>query len=198
MQKNRILNTHYISIGDFIDLYFKIRSRGMSIIKDKLRFSKNKRAIAKWNEEETESNYWDIPGIEKRWNLKATGNADLGYEAYFCNNYLNDRRELDLLSIGCGTGTRERNFAVLPNFNSIEGIDFAKKQIEEAETLARKNHLTHIHYHTGDFLNCKLNQEKYDVILFNSSLHHFNHIESLLSNNVIPLLKKDGHLVIFD
>lgn len=188
----------YISLGDFIDLYYKIRQKGIRFLKNKLRISARSRAISKWNEEELDTNFWVIPEVLKRWNEKSTGNPDQGYEAYFCQKYLHQKNGLNLLSVGCGTGSKERNFAVFPHFNIIEGIDFAEEQIKEARRIAGNENLNQIIYHTGDFINHSFTQDKYDIILFNSSLHHFDHIEQLLKKKVIPLLKPDGYLIIFE
>jgi 2-polyprenyl-3-methyl-5-hydroxy-6-metoxy-1,4-benzoquinol methylase len=188
----------YISWGDFIDLYFKIKARGIGFLKKKIGASVNSRAISKWNEKEMDTNFWVIPEVLQRWNEKSTGNPDLSYEAYFTQKYLADKSNLHLLSVGCGSGLRERNFAVFPNFATIEGIDFAEAQVYEASLHAKKENPDQIYYHTGDFLQHLFNREQYDVILFNSSLHHFNHIETLITNRVIPLLKPEGYLIIFE
>jgi ubiquinone/menaquinone biosynthesis C-methylase UbiE len=188
----------YLSIGDFIDLYFKIRQKGLSYLKNKINLSPDAKAISKWNEDESDSNFWIIPQVLDRWNEKSTGEKNIGYEAYFTKKYVTDKTGLHLLSIGCGSGSRERNFAIFPNYQTIEGIDFAGTQIKKAKELAKNERLDQIVYHQGDFINYTFLQTQYDIILFNSSLHHFNHIESLLKNSVIPLLKKDGFLIIFE
>lgn len=188
----------YISPGDFIDLYYKFKNKGLQFLVNRLRFSTTSRAISKWNEAESDTNFWIIPEVLNRWNEKMTGNPDLGYEKYFCQKYLQQKNELHLLSVGCGNGSRERNFATFPCFKTIEGIDFAEAQIIEARQRAEKENLNNIIYHTGDFIHFSFLQKKYDVILFNSSLHHFNHIEQLLTEKVIPLLKPYGYLIIFE
>jgi SAM-dependent methyltransferase len=103
-----------------------------------------------------------------------------------------------MLSVGCGTGSRERKFAKYPCFGLIEGIDLAPNLIAEARLHASEMNLSNIKYITGDFKNAGLTYESYDLILFNSSLHHFYNIEELLKSRVIPLLKNDGLLVIFE
>ncbi len=200
MQKridHRVAKT-YLSVGDLIDLYFKLRQKGVSFLKDKIKFSPDSRTISKWNEDESDSNFWIIPEVLERWNEKITGEKKLGYEAYFTKKYVSEKTGLRLLSIGCGSGSRERNFAAFPHYQTIEGIDFAGEQIRQAKGIAKNERLDQIIYHEGDFLNYTFPQNQYDIILFNSSLHHFNHIEELLKNKVIPLLKKDGYLIIFE
>lgn len=188
----------YISWGDLIDLYHKVREKGLLTLKEKLSFSANKRSKSKWNNEISSSHFWDIPAVLKRWNEKISGDANTDYETYFTEKYLSSKKKLHLLSIGCGNGNRERRFASFPNFESIEGIDFASHQIAEAKEIAQSEKLNHLIYHTGDFLDFSLQRKSYDIILFNSSLHHFKNIETLLTNRVIPLLKQDAFLVIFE
>jgi ubiquinone/menaquinone biosynthesis C-methylase UbiE len=188
----------YISWGDLVDLYYKLREKGFVQLTEKLHFSESKRSKSKWNNEVSSSHFWDIPAVLKRWNEKISGDPDLEYETYFTQKYLSSKKGLHLLSIGCGNGNRERRFASFPNFETIEGIDFASKQITEAKKIAHAEKLNHLTYHTGDFLHFPLKKKSYDVILFNSSLHHFKNIETLLTKRVIPLLKDDGFLVIFE
>jgi ubiquinone/menaquinone biosynthesis C-methylase UbiE len=188
----------YISRGDLIDLYHKLREKGFLQLKEKLSFSGNTRSKSKWNNEISSSHFWDIPAVLKRWNEKISGNPDLDYETYFTEKYLYSKKNLHLLSIGCGNGNRERRFASFPNFDTIEGIDYAAQQIAEAKESALIEKMENLIYHTGDFLDFPLLREQYDVILFNSSLHHFKNIDALMRSRVIPLLKQDGFLVIFE
>jgi ubiquinone/menaquinone biosynthesis C-methylase UbiE len=50
----------------------------------------------------------------------------LDIEAYFVSKYLRGRQGLKMLSIGCGTGAKERRFGKHPTFKVIEGIDIAE------------------------------------------------------------------------
>jgi ubiquinone/menaquinone biosynthesis C-methylase UbiE len=188
----------YISTGDFLDLFYKIRQKGYLELLLKLNLSKQSRTIAKWNTKITSSDFWIIPEIRRRWNVLSTGNPDLEYEDYIVSRYLSEKKGLTMLSVGCGTGSRERKFAKYPCFGLIEGIDLAPNLIAEARLHASEMNLSNIKYITGDFKNAGLTYESYDLILFNSSLHHFYNIEELLKSRVIPLLKNDGLLVIFE
>ena len=46
--------------------------------------------------------------------------------------YFAGRSGLSLLSVGCGSGSREQKFARHPAFSRIVGIDLAENQINEA------------------------------------------------------------------
>jgi ubiquinone/menaquinone biosynthesis C-methylase UbiE len=187
-----------ISIGDFIDLFYKIRQKGHSALSPVIRLSGKARVRSKWNTFDSSTDFWVIPEVRKRWNEKCTGHPDLEYEDYVVSKYLTGATELRMLSVGCGSGSRERKFARFANFKLIEGIDMASRQVDEARKYASELGLNNIRCIVGDFKTIELQAGTYDVILFNSSLHHFDNIDNLLKNKVMPLLKKDGYLIIFE
>jgi ubiquinone/menaquinone biosynthesis C-methylase UbiE len=188
----------YISKGDLIDLFFKIKQKGTTQILSKFRFSNRARTKSKWNTVSGSSDFWIIPRLREHWNEKCTGNPKVEYADYLVSKYLSHSKDLKMLSVGCGSGGRERKFGKYQNFASIEGIDMAENKINEARESASKLGMNNINYHVGDFLDFQFESESYDVILFNSSLHHFNQINTFLKTKVKPLLKKDGLLVIHE
>ena len=194
MRKNKT----YLSAGDFIDLFYKLNKKGYPQLILNLTTSSRNRTITKWNTEISSSDFWIIPEIKKRWNLLATGNPELEYEDYVVNTYLRDKEKLKMLSVGCGSGLRERKFAKYRCFELIEGIDLAPSRISEAIKYAEELNLNNLKYITGDFESADLIDDGYDLILFNSSLHHFKNVEKLLKTRVLPLLKNGGLMVIFE
>lgn len=191
-------NKTYISTGDFIDLFEKLKQKGFKEILSRLHLSDQARTVAKWNTEAASADFWIIPEVRKRWNEKCTGDPDREYEDYVVSKYLSGRQGLRMLSVGAGSGARERKFGKYPAFSSIEGIDIADKQLEEARRSAADLGMDHIKYFAADFTKYQFEQKAYDVILFNSSLHHFDNIPSILTDKVIPLLKEDAYLIIFE
>jgi ubiquinone/menaquinone biosynthesis C-methylase UbiE len=198
MLRYKIYSKLLITKGDFIELYQKIRSYGFGNIAGRFLLPGSKRVKAKWNNEEEISDFWIIPEVRERWNDKSTGDKKQGIEAYFVSKYLNDRRGLKMLSIGCGTGAKERRFGKHVNFEVIEGIDVAENQIEKAQKYAAETGMKNLQYVCGDFVSRDYEKESFDVIHFNSSLHHFENVEALLKEKVRPLLKPDGYLVLFE
>lgn len=193
-----IWNNTYISIGDFIDLFYKIRQKGFSVLLSRLYFSGKTRTKSKWNNITSSSDFWIIPEIRRRWNEKCTGDPNLEYEDYIVSRYFSSSASLRMLSVGCGTGSRERKFARYPNFGLIEGIDLASAKIEEARNHASDLNLNNIKYYLGGFDAHGFINGSYDIILFNSSLHHLDDVNSLLVKKVLPLLKDNGYLIIFE
>ena len=164
----------------------------------KFHLSNKGRTLSKWNTISSSSDFWIIPEIRCRWNEKCTGNPNIEYEDYVVSKYFSKSKGLKMLSVGCGTGARERKFAKYPNFNLIEGVDMSEKQIDEARNHASDLKLNNIKYIVGDFTTHIFEHSTYDVILFNSSLHHFKDIHNILQTKVLPLLKDGGYLLIFE
>jgi ubiquinone/menaquinone biosynthesis C-methylase UbiE len=188
----------YISIGDFIDLFNKYKQKGFPAVLSKLHLTNRARTVSKWNLITPGSDFWIIPAVRSRWNEKCTGDPNQEYEDYIVSKYFSNSKGLRILSVGCGTGSRERKFARYAKFDCIEGIDLAASQVEEARQLAASQNLDNISYFTEDFSAHPFESDAYDMILFNSSLHHFDRINEFLKMKVMPLLNKDGYLVIYE
>lgn len=189
--------TTLISIGDFIELYYKIKQKGLFKILSLFKFNSSNRVQKKWDEFAPQSDFWVIPQITKHWNTIISNNPNVSYEEYVCETYLKNKSNLSLLSIGCGEGIHERNFANKDCFSKIVGVDISSKSIEKAILESQKNNLD-ITYFAGDFLNMNEIIQKFDVILFDSSLHHFENIDGLLKEKIKPLLNENGILVVFE
>lgn len=187
-----------ITLGDFIDFYLKLKQKGFSFLMRKLfKFSNQNRVASKWDNFQTESDFWVIPEVKADWNFKISGDSSVTYEEYIAKKYLNSDSKLTLLSVGCGEGLHERNFAKQFPFSKIVGIDISPQSIAKAKDYAKLEELT-IDYQAGDFTKMNFENQKFDVILFDSSLHHFSTIASFLKTTIQPLLNDDGIVVVFE
>ncbi len=187
-----------ISFGDFSDLYFKLHHTGFKKVLSRLTQISNKNRVEKaWStvESKAQSNWWIIPSVQRRWNKLITGKPDLDYPNYIIKKYFSDRPNLRLLSPGCGTGNKEVKFAVFDNFNLIEAFDVSPERIKTAKKTAERMGLKNIEYRVSDVYSFKYVKNYYDVILFDSFLHHIKNLDSVL-NKVSESLKKDGILII--
>jgi len=188
--------TTFISKGDFIDTYHKIKQKGLKKLFSLVGCS-NKRVANKWDDHVSTSDFWIIPEIQEDWNFKISGNHETFYEDYVVEKYLKEKNDLRLLSIGCGEGLHERNFAKYNCFSEIIGVDLAEKRIVQATEKAKKLNLK-INYYPADFRKLDFEKQSFDIILFSSSLHHFQPIDFLLANEIKPLLKPNGLLIVFE
>lgn len=188
--------TSLITVGDIMDVYHKIRQKGLGKLFSWMG-SEQKRVAQKWDSYVSTSDFWVIPEIQASWNQKISGDANKSYESYVVENYLSDRSGLRLLSIGCGDGLHERLFARSGHFSEVIGVDLAEQRIVRARELARNEQLD-ITYHAADFRSLNFEMSSFDVILFSSSLHHFQHIDALLREEIKPLLRQNGYLVVFE
>jgi SAM-dependent methyltransferase len=190
---------NYLSAGDFVDAYHLCRRNGIQALLKKINISERSRTVLKWDHAEcSDSDFWLIPEVQKRWNEMCTGDKELGYEAYIYKKYLHGKHDLDMLSVGCGNSTHEQTFSVYPCFRSIEGIDLSEKQLSKARMYAALDNCKNLDYHLCDFETGKMKRDSYDLVLFHSSLHHFKSINQVISRRTLPLLRKGGLLVLFD
>lgn len=187
----------YISFGDFLDVFNKVKEKGIRFLFSKIKILDDDRIEAKWDNFESNSDFWIIPEVYGKWNEIISGNASIFYEDYVFEKYLKTKTSISLLSIGCGEGLHERNFAKYNSFTSIDAIDFSSESIRIAKQKATESNFE-INYLQGDFKQNSFKQNHYDVVLFSSSLHHFENVDSLLSEYVKPLMKDSGILVIFE
>lgn len=188
--------TSLLTWGDFIDVYYKIKFKGATFLFSRLfNFSYQNRVSSKWDAYASVSDFWIIPEIKRSWNFKISGNPIQIYEDYVYEQYLQNKTNLNLLSIGCGEGGHERNFAKYPNISRITGVDVSPGSIATAKSLSVAQNLT-IEYRCDDFFKIDFANQKFDLILFNASLHHFDNIDLLLKNHINPLLNQEGLVII--
>lgn len=185
-----------ISRGDFIDVYLKLKVKGVKYLLSKFKFLPKNRIASKWDNYESVSDFWVIPEITDKWNEIISGNPKVIYEDYVYEKYLKGKSNLKLLSVGCGEGFHDRNFAKYDCFESVLGLDYSPESIRVAKEKAQEKNYN-VNYECGDFYE-RVFYEKYDVILFSSSLHHFDSIDFFLENKIKPLLNDNGILVIFE
>jgi ubiquinone/menaquinone biosynthesis C-methylase UbiE len=185
-----------ISPGDFTDVYYKFRSSGLNKILSRFAFSKKGRTKKAWNGGNSGvDNWWSIPAVRQRWNFLITGNPNTDYSDYLINKYFSDRKDLIMLSPGCGTGGKELKFARMDNFSGIEAFDLAPGRIDLARKNAESLSLKNIEYKVSDALKFEFKKEYYDIIIFDSFLHHVNKLDEIL-DKVRLSIKPGGIFVI--
>jgi SAM-dependent methyltransferase len=190
----------YLSLGDFIDLAYKIQIKGWDFFLRKFRFSAIARAEATWNIETLPpTNWWVIPAIQKRWNEKISGDAKVTYAEYVANSYPAPPYSLSLLVPACGTGSHEQRLTAFKHYKEVLGFDISKACIEEAQAKVLENPQieTTFRYCIADAHTLKLAENYYDVVLFHSSIHHIDKLD-IFVQKIHKSLKKNGLLILHD
>lgn len=148
-----------------------------------------------WSRIERPGNWWDIPAVQRRWNVMITGDQAKSHCQYVAEKYLVNRTRLQALSLGCGDGAKEKQWFDTGRFAQIDAYDLSAEAIKEAESSIRETkYADGIRYRAADVYQLELPQTHYDLVFFEHSLHHFSPLEPLL-NRVAHAMKPDGLLV---
>lgn len=186
-----------ITRDDLVETYSKLYQKGISFWLSRFHPDPLKRTVGTFNHtEEDGSFWWMVPAIRRRVNKKITGDENILYENYFSNKYLDAKRGLKLLSLGCGTCSHEMRFAQQQHFSEVMCVDIAGNVLKEAQRAAVKMGLDNMKFEVLNVNEIKLPEAYYDVVLFHSSLHHFRNIEQLAGEKIYKTLKQDGLLLI--
>lgn len=186
-----------ITIDDIIDTYSRFSQRGSQFVFSKLTFIKKDRTKSAFNKTAIQSsNWWMIPMVKQRWNSKISGNPNIDYKEYLMTQYFEKQTNIRLLSLGSGSCGHELELAKYSNFKEIVCVDLAANRLKEAEESAKNTGLTNMKFICADIKDYSFPEKYFDLVLFNSSLHHFDKVNDLLKNFIKPCLKTNGHLII--
>ena len=113
-----------------------------------------------------------------------------GWPMDWLEHQLGGRKFARALSIGCGTGTLERDLIQRGICERIDAFDGAVAAVAVAKHDATTDR---IRYFAADFNRPALSRGVYDAVFFHQSLHHVARLERLL-RQVLLALKPDGLL----
>lgn len=185
-----------ITLEDFIDVYTKIKLRGLPFILSKFNLNKIKRTKSAFNELNINSAHsWVIPKLHERWNQLITGNPKAGFKELIID-FLEQKQDIKMLSLGSGNCFHELEFATHSNFKEIVCMDISDTLIKNAKATAKEKNLTNITFKVQDAYRFNFPENYFDVVFFHASLHHFKNIEEFLKTKVKPILKSNGYLII--
>jgi len=187
----------YITIDDIIDTYSRLKQRGSQFLWSKFTLNQKERTKSAFDPTAIHSsNWWMIPMVKERWNTKINGDPNQNYRQFMMEEYFKDFKDLKLLSLGSGSCGHELELATYSQFKEITCVDMAQNRLNEAYEEAKKKSLENLKFICADIENYKFQEKYYDIVLFNSSLHHFKEVEQLLIKRIKPTLKNNGYLVI--
>jgi ubiquinone/menaquinone biosynthesis C-methylase UbiE len=150
-----------------------------------------------WATTETPLAWWNIPAVKEHWNLLISGSSDVDEYHYIQNKYLTTINQAKALSLACGTGDREMNWASFNNINSIDAYDISKERIDFARNKAKKMKCDKINFQVGDIYKIDLKPNYYDLITAASALHHFSPLKKIMEK-IDYALKPQGYFYVND
>lgn len=189
-----LINRH-----DAARLYRKLRQGHLRQIADKVRAPGPKRVMDFWSAPGHGSGpvQWDdIPAVRRRWHT--FGGMETRFAEHAARRWLSGRSGLQALSLGCGEGDRELEWARLGVFAQITGVDISPEQIERATRNAKEAGLDHlVSFHVADAQQALHEAEgQCDVVLALNSLHHFSRLGEIM--RLIARALGPGGLLIMD
>lgn len=138
--------------------------------------------------------YWlAVPAVQARHQRRACGGAIGKSWVQYCLDFMSALPAARMLSIGCGSGTLERDLYRLRAFVHCDGVDIAAGAIDVAVREAAALGASSIHYQVLDVERAELPAATYDAIWFNGSLHHIDKLERVCKQ-VRQALKPGGWL----
>lgn len=140
--------------------------------------------------------WWNIPAVRRRWHTKVTGSADRTFSQHFLASYPAPSGGWTALSLGCGLGDKEREWASSGAFLRLEAWDRSRPRIAAARAMARSEHVDAIlEFKVADAFRDPMSRNAYDLVLFEQSLHHFAPVRTIL-DRVYQALRPGGLLFV--
>lgn len=153
------------------------------------------RSASYWDHEHSaaEARSWtEHPIVREAINLRI-GDGEPLWPLDWFSRWCGERTFQRALSLGSGGGALERDLVRRGLCKTVDALDASIASVATARRHAREENLTSIHYFVADFNRLSLPPERYDLVLFNQSLHHVDALERLLST-ILGSLDPDGFL----
>lgn len=101
----------------------------------------------------------------------------------------------EVLDVGCGTGVLSRALARLPAVGTVVGVDLASSLLDRARE--RSGDIPNLEYEQADARSLPFADERFDVVVFDSTLSHVPEPERAL-DEAFRVLRPRGALAAFD
>lgn len=160
--------------NDFSDLYIKVRKK--------------------------EARFYSEEDIKKLPDLKSDHNHYLEWQSRkksairFVEYLKSKNRPLKIVDVGCGNGWFSNLMSTVEKTEVI-GLDVNLTELKQAANAFQKENLTFVYANL--FEKTKLNTQKFDIIVFNSSIQYFENLVQLFQI-VADLLSPNGEIHIMD
>lgn len=147
--------------------------------------------------EQLEAFWMSHPAVRACLNGRITGNPHQWPLDWFKIRLASRLPFSDSLSVGCGTGSLEREVVKIGITRRVLGIDVAEHPLEYARTKAEEEGLTGIEYRCADAWNVLDGGRRFDSVFVHAALHHFDRPADLLGR-IREVLNPGGILYIDD
>lgn len=131
--------------------------------------------------------------LSARFNRLITGDPGVSRFAHAAQAYLADRQAV-AISLGSGSGEHELSWFASGGFARIDGYDLSPSRVAIANAKAREAGVgDSVRFVCDDIFNLSAHPGTYDVVILESSLHHFSPLERVLEL-MKTILKPGGRI----
>lgn len=159
--------------------HFWRRGEFWSIVR-RLTMSRTERVSSTWADAAPpQTNWWNLPYFEERWNRLASGDPAVDHFSYFAARHLGEG--LSGLSLGCGSGAQELRWASTGRFSRLVGVDLSEPRIAAARSAAAASgHGAILGFYVGNAETIDVEPSSLDVVIGEGSFHHLTPLRSVL------------------
>lgn len=141
--------------------------------------SRTGRVTHTWSETTPPTTWQHLPWFEARMNLLASGDPAVGHFEYVAARHLGEG--LSAVSLGCGDGAEELQWAATGHFEHIVGIDLTPELIESANaTAASSPYADVLDFRVDNAETLDVPEQSLDAVIFEHALHHFKPVRTVL------------------
>jgi 2-polyprenyl-3-methyl-5-hydroxy-6-metoxy-1,4-benzoquinol methylase len=149
-----------------------------------------------WDTALPPTQWFDLEAVRRRENRLVSGDPDVGYIEHLARTHLAGRTGLRALSLGCGSGWRELEWARRAGIASLLAFDISEAGVKQARADAAAAGLDGVvDFRVGDVGELQFAPGGFDLILLEDALHHFTPLDEIVPC-VRSWLAPDGHLIV--
>jgi 2-polyprenyl-3-methyl-5-hydroxy-6-metoxy-1,4-benzoquinol methylase len=155
------------------------------------------RVLSTWGSvRETSGHWYDVPLVVEHRRRRAGDGRWSDHVERFVATHLEGLGDLTALSVGCGTGEKELRWARSGVLAWLDAFDLTEALVDAAAAAAANAGLGDTtNFFVGDLFELPLGHERYDVIIFEDSLHHLSPMAEAI-RRTDALLVPGGYVVV--
>lgn len=187
-----------VNLDDVRALRRVLRSQKASSLLARISRNKDQQTRAVWARTSSSVRSWyNLPCVVSHWNQRITGDANKDWRHWVIDRHLQGRSSLVGLSLACGLGGKEIEWAKTGIFARLDGWDLSETRIDAARKAAKAEGVGDVlNFVAGDALKIA-GDNRYDVVIADSALHHISPLRQMLKR-IAELLRQDGLFIVND